>query len=228
MILLTTVKEAPHTNHSSPLDDEEGNYQLIVELGPVICKAGNPTKLVFSLYDNTIKRFVSEQYFLHLTTNIFPQIGLPDDQIILVKDISYETLNHDLFIICYSHRFGPLKAPKVMNVKAKDTKKSKELLRPFSVSVLNISKYMTQIKKRMNTGECYRLEPGQALIRQLRPEFAESSFEFYNLPFNIIQDINSDKHQRAAMSIGIPHSYALYNGDVDMVKQNYKRSDKLK
>merc|ERR1712228_481466 len=80
--------------------NEHDVYQLVLNIKHCIFKAGNDTKLLFSIYDNTDKQTITEQYTLHLSDNNFPKVGLPEDCKILFKNISHKLLQPDVYIIC--------------------------------------------------------------------------------------------------------------------------------
>merc|ERR1712244_83572 len=96
-------------------DDKESFYHLVFDIKHCIFKAGNDTKLLFSIYDDTEKRVVTEEYCLHLSENNFPKVGSPEDCKVLFKNLSADIMEHDIFIICRIYRIGPMEAPDVSN-----------------------------------------------------------------------------------------------------------------
>ena len=200
------------------------NYQLVLDIAACIFKAGNASRLFFSLYNHTINKFISEEYTLHLSAHNFPLSGSPEDQKALFKDISPKTLNDDLYIICYLYRFGPMKKPNVL-MKSKPDKKAKHMLRPYGVSVLKLKDHIPSLQSRL--GQKWQVEPGQSPVFQLNDEFAETASDFVDLPFDIINNNHQHKSHVAPLSIGIANAYVLYQGDVDVVEKNYQFFDKV-
>eukprot|EP01083_Nonionella_stella_P281378 957377_1 len=82
-------------------------YQLVFDIKHCIFKAGNDTKLLFSIFDDTDKRIISEEFCLHLSENNFPKVGSPEDCKVLFKNLSSDILEHDKYIIGRIYRIGP-------------------------------------------------------------------------------------------------------------------------
>ena len=71
-----------------PGDERKGDDQLaecsgdlfnfVFDIKHCIFKAGNDTKMLFSIFDDTDKRMVTEEYCLHLSANNFPTVGSPE------------------------------------------------------------------------------------------------------------------------------------------------------
>eukprot|EP01084_Bolivina_argentea_P255951 430712_1 len=112
-----------HLQHEPALDidekkdvDEDTNindfYQLVFDIKHCMFKAGNDTKLLFSIFDDTTKRIISEEYCLYLSENNFPKLGSSDDCKVLFKNLSSDILQHNIYIICHIYRIGQMKAPK--------------------------------------------------------------------------------------------------------------------
>ena len=53
-------------------------FNIVFDIKHCIFKAGNDTKLLFSIFDDTEKRMVTEEYCLHLSANNFPTVGSPE------------------------------------------------------------------------------------------------------------------------------------------------------
>ena len=202
------------------------NYQLVVNFRHCVFRAGNVTRLLFSLYDNTIKQYISEQYIMYKYPYSFPKVGTPEHYIALFKDISHDILSHELYIVGYIYRIGPMDEDiNDRNIYAYGPAKNlKDILNPFGVTVFRLHEHMDELKKQMGK-EC-KVEPGEAPIVQLQ-EFKQASSEFFDLHLDVING-NKQKYNLAPISIGIAHSYTLYNGDIDVVENSgYKYFDKL-
>eukprot|EP01084_Bolivina_argentea_P060479 110502_1 len=197
------------------------NYQLIFDILACIFKAGDETLLLFSIYDNTIKQYITEQYCLNLSVNNFPTAGSPEDQKILFKNLSHQSLNNDLYIICYIYRIGSLQTPDVTlrRIKASKKNKFKRMLRPYGATVFKLTKHIPSLKQ--NLQKIVRIEPGQAQIY-----CASNENDFMNIPFDIING-NTNSYYIAPLSIGIAAGYTLYNGSLDIVEKHYEYYDKL-
>lgn len=201
-------------------------YQLVFDIKHCIFKAGNDTKLLFSIFDDTDKKIITEEYCLHLSENNFPKVGSPEDCKVLFSNLSAELLTHDIYILCRIYRLGPMDAPDVMHHKTNTSKKGKnkaqetvDILRPYGSTVIRLKE---QIPKLLGAlGEEINFEPGTAPI--LCPN--EES-QFIPLTFDLIQDRKGTSYT-APLSIGIAHGLQLYRGDITVVQQNYAHFDKL-
>merc|ERR1712154_635508 len=119
-------------------DEKEEYYHLVFDIKHCIFKAGNDTKLLFSIYDDSDKRIVSEEYCLHLSPNNFPKVALPKTARCYLRT-SRPPLSNDICIICRIYRIGPMEAPDVMNHKKEEKKKKRksiEIVRPYAATVI--------------------------------------------------------------------------------------------
>eukprot|EP01084_Bolivina_argentea_P185374 319663_1 len=216
------------------MSTSSNNYHLVFDIKHCIFKAGDETVLIFSIYDNTIKQYITEQYCLRLSIHNFPLIGSPDDQKVLFKNLSHHALNNDLYIICYIYRIGAIQTPDVLKPK-KNKKKFKQMLRPFGATVFKLVNYIAPlyISLKTTTQEFFHhskqisVEPSEAPIYcQSKNNQQLNEKDFINIPFDIIND-NTNSYQIAPLSIGIAHSYTLYNGSLETVEKHYEHYNKL-
>eukprot|EP01084_Bolivina_argentea_P086839 156923_1 len=119
-------------------------YQLIFDIKHCIFKAGNATTLLFSIYDNTSNKRVTEEYCLHLNQNNHPKIGFPDDCKVLFKNLSYDILQRNICILCRIYRIGPMEAPDVTKTKKHmySNKMYREMIRPYGVSIIKLKNFI--------------------------------------------------------------------------------------
>eukprot|EP01084_Bolivina_argentea_P185375 319664_1 len=205
------------------------NYHLVFDIKHLFFRVGDDAVFILSIYDNTIKQYITEQYCLHLTINNFPKIGCPEDQKVLFKNLSHHSLNNDLYIICYIYRIGAMQTPDLKyqystkNKPKKNKNKFKQMLRPFGATVFKLVNYIASLK---TTQEIVRVEPSKApLYCQPFKKKHVNEKDFINIPFDIING-NTNSYQ-IAHERGIAHSYILYNGSLDVVKQKYEYYNKL-
>ena len=219
-------------NTTTTIGNDNNNndyYQLVFDIKHCIFKAGNDTKLLFSIFDDTDKKIVTEEYCLHLSENNFPKVGSPEDCKVLFKNLSSEILSHDIYITCRIYRLGPMEAPDVMNHNTKNSKKSSkksssqdskiEIVRPYAATVIRLKDHISKLLS--NLGEEVKFEPGTAPICCPKEEST-----FVALTFDLIQE-KKNSHYIAPLSIGIAHGLILYRGDINVVEKNYKFYDKL-
>eukprot|EP01084_Bolivina_argentea_P006036 11418_1 len=75
----TLATENKHDDEKKDNHEEDNIlYHVVVDIKYCLYKAGNPTRLLFSIYDNTKKQFVTEEYCLHLSENNYTTKGCPD------------------------------------------------------------------------------------------------------------------------------------------------------
>eukprot|EP01084_Bolivina_argentea_P185373 319661_1 len=208
------------------------NYHLVFDIKHLFFRVGDDAVFILSIYDNTIKQYITEQYCLHLTINNFPKIGCPEDQKVLFKNLSHHSLNNDLYIICYIYRIGAMQTPDLKyqystkNKPKKNKNKFKQMLRPFGATVFKLVNYIASLKT--PTQEIFHhskqisVEPSEAPIYcQSKNNQQLNEKDFINIPFDIIND-NTNSYQIAPLSIGIAHSYTLYNGSLETVEKHYE------
>jgi len=92
-------------------------YQLVLDIKHCIFKAGNDTMLLFSIFDDNIKQFITEEYCLNLSINNFPKIGQPEDCKVLFKNLTEEHLKSDIYVVCRIYREGPMDQPDITGQK---------------------------------------------------------------------------------------------------------------
>eukprot|EP01083_Nonionella_stella_P115297 341666_1 len=199
-------------------------YQLLFEPRHCIFKAGDPTKLLFSLYDNTTKQFITEQYCLHLSEHNFPTVGSPDDVKLIFKDIPDTVLCNDIYIICYIYRIGRMDAPDVMRMdsqRRRPKRLKRYLLRPFGCAVFKLKDSMQQLRHQLGTPVI--IEPNKAPVCCPKNER-----EFNQLPIDIINNDTVKAWYPPPISLGIVHCYTLYKGSMSQCRTQYKGNfDKL-
>lgn len=208
-------------------NDDNDYYQLVFDIKHCIFKAGNDTKLLFSIFDDTDKKIITEEYCLHLSENNFPKVGSPEDCKVLFKNLSSELLSHDIYITCRIYRIGPMEAPDVMNHNTKNNKKKNQkinsneegIVRPYAATVIRLKDHISKLLS--NLGEEIKFEPGTAPICCPKEEST-----FVKLTFDLISE-NKNTHYIAPLSIGIAHGLILYRGDINCVEKNYQFYDKL-
>ena len=81
-------------------DDENDLYQLLFEAPALLFKASAWSTLLFSLFNNDTKQFMSEEYQCTISQNNFPRNGSPDDTKVLFKNITKKEFLSDIYIVC--------------------------------------------------------------------------------------------------------------------------------
>eukprot|EP01084_Bolivina_argentea_P086838 156922_1 len=199
-------------------------YQLIFDIKCCIFKTGDPTKLLFSIYDNSTEKFLTQQYCLHLSQNNFPMIGSPDELKVLFKHLTANILKSDIYIICKIYRIGAMQHPNVINPNWKSKKHKRKmnspLVRPYGISILRLTDHIYDLVS--NMGEVVTIQPSLAPIYQL-----SAHENVMQLIHDAIQQNNNIHSQIAPLSIGIAHDYTLYQGNINTVENNYKHFDQL-
>eukprot|EP01084_Bolivina_argentea_P093241 167717_1 len=114
--------------------------------------AGDPTKLLFSIYDNTDKKHITEEYCLHLDKNHAPFNGSLEKEdhkfhFVWFKNLSHELLKHQLYIICFIHRIGLMEAPDVFNHRPHKHRRSRQhnFVRPYGACVIKLKDYLSDV-----------------------------------------------------------------------------------
>eukprot|EP01084_Bolivina_argentea_P063021 115127_1 len=197
--------------------------QLVFDIKHCIFKAGNDTKLLFSIFDDTEKRIVTEEYCLHLSENNFPKVGSPEDCKVLFKNIPVNILQHDVYITCKIYRIGPMEAPDVMTKKTqskKSGKKGSSIVRPYAATVIRLKDHIADLLR--NPEREFTFQPQTAPICCPKEEST-----FVALTFDLIAGEKQNTYYTAPLSIGIAHGLILYRGDVSVVEAKYPFYDKL-
>eukprot|EP01084_Bolivina_argentea_P093240 167716_1 len=126
-------------------------YQLILHVIHPIFKAGDPTKLLFSIYDNTDKKHITEEYCLHLDKNHAPFNGSLEKEdhkfhFVWFKNLSHELLKHQLYIICHIYRIGSMEAPDVLHHRRHGHgTQQHNFVRPYGACVIKLKDYLSDV-----------------------------------------------------------------------------------
>eukprot|EP01084_Bolivina_argentea_P240934 404601_1 len=188
-IHLKSIPSQQHNDEKSINSQSNTLYQLVLDIKHCIFKAGNDTKLLFSIYDHTEKRFVTEEYCLHLSPNNFPKIGSPEDCKVLFKNLSHETLKNDIYIVCRIYRIGEFQTPDVVKMNKRNSRKSKKkkknknkpiFIRPYGSSVIRLKQHVNELLK--NIGKEINCEPSSAPI-----VMAKNEVNFTEIIFDLIE-----------------------------------------
>jgi len=218
---------ASSSNNGGAFAADKSYYQLVFDIKHCIFKAGSPTVLLFSIFDHSDNKFVTEEYCLHLSENNFPTVGSPEDCKVLFKNLSSALLSHDLYITCCIYRVGPMEAPDVVNNNNKNNDKKRsqadknkmQVTRPYAVTVIRLKEHVAGLMA--NLGQEFTFEPSTAPICCPREES-----QFVALIFDLIQN-KKTTHYLAPLSIGMAHSLTLYGGDEEVVEHSYAHYDQL-
>ncbi|ETO31998.1 dedicator of cytokinesis 3, partial [Reticulomyxa filosa] len=208
-------------------DDEKSEYlgrgdepifQLVFDIKHCIFSARNNTTLLFSIFDDSRKSFLTEEYCLTLTEKNFPTVGAPEDCKVLFRDLKQEDIEKDLYIVCKIYRFGPMEAPDEKNKKKKVS--MKDVIRPYGITVIPLREQFPKLLRSIGTEANF--EPGTAQIWCPKEEAY-----FVQLPFDLIEKKKNAPCTIAPMSIGIAHSLTLYQGQHEDLQKSYSAYDKL-
>lgn len=197
-------------------------HQLIFDIKICIFKAGDETLTLISIYDDTIKQRITEEFSMHCSAFNFPKVGFTDELKVLFTNLPEDILHHKLYIIAKMYRLGNMEAPNIFqpNVKKKHKKKqSLQFLRPYAISIINLCNSIPDLLK--NHGKEFNYEPSLAPI--LQPNIED---DFSKLKDYIINKDFSHSSM-APLSIGIAYSLILYECNIENVKTNYKYYDQL-
>jgi hypothetical protein len=129
----------------SPSPASASNYHILFDLKACvasICGRGETTELLFSLYNKTDGKFISEDFSVRLTFN-----GMPCDEDKIGKlytifaDLSRRDLISEVYLLCRIVRVGRmiLTDKDINNAVSMDDKNVAVFRRPFGFGVLDIS-----------------------------------------------------------------------------------------
>ena len=199
-------------------------YHLVFNIEHCIFKTASDSKLLFSIWDNTINQMVTEQYSLHLTDNNFPIAGSPEDCKVLFKNLPYDLLQHDLWICGSIYRIGQMIAPDIVSTKSTSRKKKKKQMdisvtRPFGAVVIPLKSQITPLMKAL--GEEILFEPNAAPLW-----CPDEEVLFPTMIMDLITGKTS-AYYTPPLSLGIAHGMTLFQGDISALKEVYPHFDKL-
>ena len=84
-------------------------FNLIVDACNLIFRVFEKALLLFSIYDATEHKTMTEEYAVQINNYNFPIIGLPTEICMLFKNLNYfKIINHDLYLIAKIYRISKM------------------------------------------------------------------------------------------------------------------------
>ena len=181
-VFTPTIDQVRMTASVSNSDDDNELYQLLLDVQALIFKAGGKSTLLFSLFNNDTKEFMSEEYRHDISQYNFPLYGSPENNKILFKNITKKELLSDSYIVCKIYvkttnlEFIPHVEILISNTAKRKKKKisnkwsaipDNELLIPFGCCVIPLDAIKKAIEKgKVTMDKCHlsRQEPGTAPV----------------------------------------------------------------
>eukprot|EP01084_Bolivina_argentea_P251625 422079_1 len=228
----------------------ECRFQLLLNIKRCLFLAGNDTTLLFSIFDNTHGKYITENYELNLSYN--EKINPCKDCYALFKNLSqYILINNDVSIVCRIYRIGTIPQPHInptniivshwlkiiklyipmeliqmiyqYNMQYIKTKRkmTDSVIRPYGVSIIRLKLYIGRLLN--NIGHEFQFDECKAPIWMCSEEK-----EFASLPFDLINyKPKLDKFAKVPYSIGIAHSLTLYRNDTSILRKYGEINEKL-
>eukprot|EP00462_Mataza_sp_D1_P022450 CAMPEP_0175145732 /NCGR_PEP_ID=MMETSP0087-20121206/14951_1 /TAXON_ID=136419 /ORGANISM="Unknown Unknown, Strain D1" /LENGTH=1762 /DNA_ID=CAMNT_0016430545 /DNA_START=76 /DNA_END=5364 /DNA_ORIENTATION=+ len=136
---LMKMTSSPNLGRMSAISEEKfpeaGLFHLYLDVKMCLFQVpGEETELHFTLYNNTLKRFVTENYVVLLTEQGFPMnLDFLNKLQTFYTDLEPKDFNDQLWLVCRIYRHGPLLQEE------KKKKASRKYKRPFGVAAMCVS-----------------------------------------------------------------------------------------
>ncbi|ETO17318.1 dedicator of cytokinesis protein 3 [Reticulomyxa filosa] len=183
-------------------------YQLSLDIKKCDLNGQNETTLLFSIFDDKRKIFLTEEHCLTLTDKNVPTVGEEANKKILFRDLRQEDLDKDLYIIGKIYRMEPLETDN--NGKKKNANLRKVVRPEHSTNILSERRILFcaiairfNRKKKSGPFQIAPLSNGIAHSLTLYQGSCEEVEKSYSLngrvahvhPLEINPQIHSDRHE---------------------------------